>query len=147
MLKTLFGEVRNGRLKRLQYVGYSLLLTLLMMGVGLAIAMSIGLAEDVIGGDLQQSRDILRERFTLPYIVVFAAATLLFIFSGANIMAKRIRDIGLPGWWSVLALLVLFAILASVIPDQVTSGLQSLVWIVLSLIPGNALARGTQQTR
>jgi uncharacterized membrane protein YhaH (DUF805 family) len=146
MFKALFGEVRNGRLKRLQYVGYSLLLSVLMMGFGFVIVAFIGAGEHIIGGDLQQAREILRERFTLPYIVLFAAVTLLFMFTGANIMAKRIRDIGLPGWWTMLALLVLFAALSYVLSDEVSSGLQTLVWLVLSLIPGNSLARGTQQS-
>ena len=146
MLKALFGDVHNGRLMRLQYVGYSLLLSLLMLGFGFAVVVTIGLGEDFIGGDLQQAQEILRERFTLPYMVVFAVATLLFMFAGANIMAKRIRDIGLPGWWSVLALLVLFTALSYAVSDHVSSILQSLVWLVLSLIPGNAFAAGARQT-
>lgn len=145
MLKALFGDVHNGRLMRLQYVGYSLLLSLLMVGFGIAIVAAIGLGEDLIGGDLQQAQEILRERLTLPYMVVFAAATLLFMFVGANIMAKRIRDIGLPGWWAVLALLVLFIVLSYAVSDYVSSVLQSLVWLVLTLIPGNGLAGGSRQ--
>ena len=145
MLKALFGDVHTGRLMRLQYVGYSLLLSLLMVGFGIAIVAAIGLGEDLIGGDLQQAQEILRERLTLPYMVVFAAATLLFMFVGANIMAKRIRDIGLPGWWAVLALLVLFIVLSYAVSDYVSSVLQSLVWLVLTLIPGNGLAGGSRQ--
>ena len=127
MLKALFGDVHNGRLMRLQYVGYSLLLSLLMVGVGLAVVAAIGIGEDFIGGDLQQAKELLRERVTLPYMIVFAAATLLFMFVGANIMAKRIRDIGLPGWWSVLGLLVLFTVMNYAVSDHVSSILQSLV--------------------
>ena len=127
MLKALFGDVHNGRLMRLQYVGYSLLLSLLMVGVGLAVVAAIGIGEDFIGGDLQQAKELLRERVTLPYMIVFAAATLLFMFVGANIMAKRIRNIGLPGWWSVLGLLVLFTVMNYAVSDHVSSILQSLV--------------------
>lgn len=147
MLKTLFGDVHNGRLKRLQYVGYSLLLSLLMIGFGFAVVAAIGLGEDFIGGDLQQVQDMLRERLTLPYMIVFAVATLLFMFTGANIMSKRIRDIGLPGWWSVLALLVLFTALSYAVSDQISSILQSLVWLLLSLIPGDSVAGGSRQAR
>lgn len=147
MLKTLFGDVHSGRLKRLQYVGYSLLLSLLMIGFGFAVVAAIGLGEDFIGGDLQQVQDMLRERLTLPYMIVFAVATLLFMFTGANIMSKRIRDIGLPGWWSVLALLVLFTALSYAVSDQISSILQSLVWLLLSLIPGDSVAGGSRQAR
>jgi uncharacterized membrane protein YhaH (DUF805 family) len=147
VLKTLFGDVHSGRLKRLQYVGYSLLLSLLMIGFGFAVVAAIGLGEDFIGGDLQQVQDMLRERLTLPYMIVFAVATLLFMFTGANIMSKRIRDIGLPGWWSVLALLVLFTALSYAVSDQISSILQSLVWLLLSLIPGDSVAGGSRQAR
>ena len=147
MLKALFGDIHHGRLKRLQYVGYSLLLSLLMIGFGFAVVAAIGLGEDFIGGDLQQVQDMLRERLTLPYMIVFAVATLLFMFTGANIMSKRIRDIGLPGWWSVLALLVLFTALSYAVSDQISSILQSLVWLLLSLIPGDSVASGSRQAR
>jgi uncharacterized membrane protein YhaH (DUF805 family) len=147
VLKTLFGDVHNGRLKRLHYVGYSLLLSLFMIGFGFAVVAAIGLGEDFIGGDLQQVQDMLRERLTLPYMIVFAVATLLFMFTGANIMSKRIRDIGLPGWWSVLALLVLFTALSYAVSDQISSILQSLVWLLLSLIPGDSVAGGSRQAR
>jgi uncharacterized membrane protein YhaH (DUF805 family) len=146
VLKALFGDVRNGRLMRLQYVGYSLLLSLLMVGVGLVVVAAIGLGEDFIAGDLQQAQEMLRERLTLPYIIVFAVATLLFMFVGANIMAKRIRDIGLPGWWSVLGLLVLFTVMSYAVPDHVSSILQSLLWLALSLIPGNSVAGGSRHS-
>ena len=146
MLKALFGDVHNGRLMRLQYVGYSLLLSLLMVGVGLVVVAAIGLGEDVIGGDLQRAQEILRERVTLPHIIAFAVVTLLFMFVGANIMAKRIRDIGLPGWWSVLGLLVLFTVMSYAVPDHVSSILQSLVWLALALCPGNSVAGGSRQS-
>ena len=42
MIKVLIGDVRTGRLMRLQYLGYSLLLSLLMFGFGLAIVLAIG---------------------------------------------------------------------------------------------------------
>jgi uncharacterized membrane protein YhaH (DUF805 family) len=131
---------------RLQYVGYSLLLSLLMVGVGLVFVAAIGLGEDVIGGDLQRAQEILRERVTLPHIIAFAVVTLLFMFVGANIMAKRIRDIGLPGWWSVLGLLVLFTVMSYAVSDHVSSILQRLVWLALSLIPGNSVAGGSRQS-
>ncbi|MBW2208518.1 MAG: hypothetical protein JRG79_16550, partial [Deltaproteobacteria bacterium] len=65
MIKALFGDVKTGRLMRLQYLGYSLLLSLLMFGFGLAIVLAIGAGEHIIGGDLQQAQDKLREMFTL----------------------------------------------------------------------------------
>jgi uncharacterized membrane protein YhaH (DUF805 family) len=143
MFKALFGEVKTGRLMRLPYLGYSVLLSLLMFGFGLAVVMAIGAGEHIIGGDLQQAQDRLREMFTLPAMLVMAVIMPLFVFIGANIMAKRIRDIGLPGWWMVLAIFVISAVVSYMISDEVSSGLNTLIWVVILLVPSNALAKGS----
>jgi len=142
MFKVLFGDIYNGRLLRLPYLGYSLLLVALMIGFGLAVVLAIGVGEHLIGGDLQQAQDKLREWFTLPAMILFGLVTVLFVFSGANIMAKRLRDTGLPGWWLVLAITVLTGAVSYVISNEVSSGLHTLIWVVLLLIPGNAFTRG-----
>jgi uncharacterized membrane protein YhaH (DUF805 family) len=135
MINALFGDVKTGRLMRLQYLGYSLLLSLLMFGFGLAIVLAIGAGEHIIGGDLQQAQDKLREIFTLPLIIVFAVVIPLFVFIGLNIMAKRIRDIGLPGWWTMLVIIVLEGVASFAVSDGAGSVLHSLVWFTLLLIP------------
>jgi len=144
MIKALIGDVRAGRLKRLQYLGYSLLLSLLALGFGLAIALAIGAGEHIIGGDLEQAQNKLRGMFTLPLMIVFAVVVPLFMFIGSNIMAKRIRDIGLPGWWMVLAVFVASGIVSYLFSENAGSGLSTLVWVVLVLVPSGALAKGTQ---
>ena len=143
MIKALFGDIKTGRLMRLQYLGYSVLLSLLMLGFGFAVVAAIGAGEHIIGGDLQQAQDQLRETFTFPLMLVMAVVMPLFVFIGANIMAKRIRDIGLPGWWMVLAIFVISGVVSYMISNDVSNGLNTLIWVVLLLIPGNALAKGT----
>lgn len=135
MIKSLFGDVKTGRLMRLQYLGYSLLLSLLMFGFGLAILLAIGAGEHIIGGDLQQAQDRLREMFSLPLMIVFAVVIPLLVFIGVNMMAKRIRDIGLPGWWTMLVIIALEGIASFTVSDGAGSGLHSIVWIALLLIP------------
>ena len=141
MIKALFGEVKTGRLMRLPYLGYSVLLSLLMFGFVFAVVAAIGAGKHIIGGDLQQAQDQLREMFTLPAMLVFAVIMPLFVFIGANIMAKRIRDIGLPGWWMVLAIFVISGVVSYVISNDVSSALNTLIWVVLLLIPSNALVK------
>jgi len=143
MVKALFGEVKIGRLMRLPYLGYSVLLSLLMFGFGFAVVLAIGAGEHIIGGDLQQAQDRLREQLTLPVMLLMAVIMPLFVFIGANIMAKRIRDIGLPGWWMVLAIFVISAVVSYMISDEVSSALNTLIWVVILLVPSNALAKGT----
>jgi uncharacterized membrane protein YhaH (DUF805 family) len=129
---------------RLQYLGYSLLLSLLMLGVGLTVAAAVGAGEQVIDGDLQQAQNLLSEALSGPFLLVFAVLMILFMFIGANIMAKRIRDIGLPGWWSVLAIFVLSGLLSNLVSANASNILNSVIWILLLLVPGNALVSGAQ---
>ena len=145
MLKRLFGEITNGRLVRLPYLGYSLLLAVLSVCCLLAIGLMIGVGEQLIGGDLQQAQAKLAEWFTLPFLVVFGLVGALFLFAGANIMAKRIRDIGLPGWWSVLAIVVLTGVVSVAISAQASNGLYLLISLVLLLIPTDAFANGARK--
>ena len=143
MIKALFGEVKIGRLMRLQYLGYSVLLSLLMFGFGLAVVMAIGVGEDIAGGDLQQVQDQIREQLTLPAMLVMAVVMPLFLFIGLNIMAKRIRDIGLPGWWTVLAIFIVSGVVSYLVSDNAGSIVNTLAWVAVVLVPGNALAKGT----
>ena len=144
MFKVLFGDITTGRLMRLSYLGYSLLLALSVIGLGLAIGLAIGAGEHLIGGNIQQAQDRLREWFTLPFFIVFGLVSALFAFGGMNIMAKRIRDIGLPGWWTVLVIIVLEGIISFIVSGQVSSSLHILIWIALLLLPTNALAKMSQ---
>ena len=66
MFKVLPGDTRHGRLKRLPYPGYSLLVMALMPGFGIAITVAAGVGEQIIGGDIQQAQDRLHEWFALP---------------------------------------------------------------------------------
>ena len=142
MIKALLGDVKTGRLMRLQYLGYSLLVYLLMFGFVFLVILAIGAGEHIIGGDLQHAQDKLREMFTLPAMIVFAVIMSLFLFMVANIMAKRIRDIGLPGWWSVLAIIVITGIVSYMVSNEVSNGLSTLIWVVLLLVPSNSQAKG-----
>jgi len=147
MIKALFGEVKTGRLMRLQYLGYSVLLSLLMFGFGLAIVMAIGVGEQIAGGDLQQVQgqlqDQLLEQLTLPVILVMAVVMPLFLFIGVNIMAKRIRDIGLPGWWTVLAIFIVSGVVSYLVSENAGNIVNTLAWVAAVLVPSNALAKGT----
>ncbi len=147
MLKKLFGEITNGRLTRLPYLGYSLLLAALFLGLGIVVGLMIGVGEQLIGGDLQQAQATLAEWLTLPFMLVFGLVVVLIAFAGANIMAKRIRDIGLPGWWSVLAIVVLTGVVSVVTSAQVGNGLSLAITLALLLIPTDAFAKGAREVR
>lgn len=137
MLDVLIGDIKNGRLLRLQYFGYSLLLILLLSLFVFAAILAIGAGEHILGGDLQQAQAQLQEWFTLPFILVFAVFMAVLSFMSLNIMAKRVRDIGLPGWWIVLILLILESIISYYVSQQASSGLHTVTWLLLLLIPSD----------
>lgn len=141
MIKTLFKDVAFGRIARLSYLGHSILLFLLLIAYMLIVVLAVGAGEHIIGGDLQQAQDQLRGMMTLPFLIITGIVMGLLIFAGLNIMAKRIRDIGLPGWWIVLALIVLGMLLSYFVSQQAGSGLHTLAWVLLVLIPGNAVGK------
>lgn len=141
MFRALFKDVTNGRMARLSYLGYSILLLLLLMAYLLIVVLAIGAGEHIIGGDLQQAQDQLRGMFTMPFLIVTGIVMALLMFAGLNIMAKRIRDIGLPGWWIVLALILLGMLLSYFVSQQAGSGMHTLIWILLVLIPGKSFGK------
>jgi len=58
-----------------------------------------------------------------------------------NIMAKRIRDIGLPGWITVFGVMILEGIVSVVISEESGSSLHTVVWLLLVLVPSNTLGK------
>lgn len=147
MIKALFGDIVSGRLARLPFLGHTLLLAALFIGFALSIGLLIGAGEQLIGGDLQQAQAKLAEWLSLPFMVVFGLAVALIAFAGANLEAKRFRDIGLPGWWSVLAVVVLMAIASVAVSPQASNALHWLIILALVLIPADSLAKGATQGR
>ena len=141
LFKAFCGDLKTGRMARRQYLGYSLLLGVLILGTGIAIGISIGVGEQIIGGNLQQAQDQLRAWMTLPFFIIFGMVSVLFLFGGINIMAKRIRDIGLPGWWTTLIIIVVEIGASFIFSGQHGSGLHSFVWIVLLLLPTDTIVQ------
>ena len=143
MLKVLFGDVQAGRILRLPYLGYSVLLSVLMIVIGLGLAFAAGVGEHLIAGDLEAAQAHMSENFSLIAALSFVVVSVLFLFAGCNIMAKRLRDIGLPGWWMVLAIIILTGAVAVMVSDEASNILQTVIWIVLLLIPSNSLTSPT----
>lgn len=140
MLNIFFGEVKTGRLQRLAFLGYSLLLQVIVFGFVIAIIVAIGAGEHLIGGDLQQAQQMLSDWFSIPFILIFGIFMALIGFTGVNLTAKRIRDIGLPGWWTVLAVLILEFAATIIISQEISSGLHILLTVALLLIPTDTFA-------
>lgn len=141
MFKIFFSEVKTGRLLRLPFLGYSLLLQLLAFSFVFVIILAIGAGEHLIGGDLQKAQEMLREWFSVPFIIIFGLFMAIICFAGLNLTAKRIRDTGLPGWWVLLAVLILQIITSSFISQETSGGLHFFLTVILFLIPTDTFAK------
>ncbi|MGI9227186.1 MAG: DUF805 domain-containing protein [Gammaproteobacteria bacterium] len=141
MLQILFGDIKKGRLTRLPYLIYSLLFNLVVIGIGIGVVLSIGAGEQIINGEIQQAQQKILSMFSGPLLLIFLVVTILLVFSWYNLMAKRIRDIGIPGWWAVLAIVILESIISVNISGEASSGMHTLIWIVLLLIPSNTFEK------
>jgi len=141
VLTVLFGDIKNGRLQRLPYLGYSVLITVLVMAVMMGIVAAIVGAEKLVGGDLQQAQAAIAQSMGIPFIILFSLFMVVMVFIQLNLMAKRIRDMGLPGWWIALAVLIIAGLIGGATSEQAGGGFQMLVFLLLVLIPSNSFGK------
>jgi len=141
MLTVLFGDIKNGRLQRLPFLGYSLLIAVFSMLVMMGIVVAIVGAEKLVGGDLQQAQAAIAQNMGTPFIILFSVFMAVMMFIQLNLMAKRIRDMGLPGWWVVLAVLIIAGLIGGATSEQAGGGFQMLVFLLLVLIPSNSFGK------
>lgn len=142
MFNDYFGAIISGRLTRLRFAGLWLLLIVVFIGLGLAAAASIGIAEHLVGGDLTTAQRILRQNLAVPFIIIVVVVGLLILFANLNIIAKRARDAGLPGWIAAIVI----AALSGGVPQLTGSsgsggGLGVLLLLVLAFLPTGTFKR------
>ncbi len=135
VLKVLFKDLHEGRLQRLPFLGYSFLLWLFALAAFIIIVIAFGAGEHLMVGNIQQAQEKLWANFSLPVFALSGILILLFSFAHANLYAKRIRDIGLPGWWGVLGIILLSITVSILVSAQLSNGLGTLIWLAILLIP------------
>lgn len=148
MLNTYFGAIMEGRLKRLPFIGYIVLLHVLFVVLVLAGVASMGVAEHLVGGDLTQTQQMLTEKFGLPAMILVGIVVATVLFATLNLEAKRIRDMGLPGWWTLFAIWIisalLIALLAGLVNPELSNHISSIISAIgvlaLVLIPSNTFS-------
>lgn len=128
MLQVLFGDIAQGRLQRLPFLGYWLLAMLLAGLASLAIILLLGDVTMLYTAFLGEVRFDAQQQLTLPGLIGLLVVGVLLTFSHANLGAKRYRDMGLNGW-------VTF-ILASL-------ALGPLAWFFALVIPTDLFRRRT----
>ncbi|MEM6934340.1 MAG: hypothetical protein AAF526_12235 [Pseudomonadota bacterium] len=141
MLKDYFGEFADGRLAsgRFIFLWIVLIAGVLMLAIG--IGLSIGLAERLIGGDLQEAQRLLRETLGLPAVLAFLAIGLGLAVAKLNIIAKRARDIGLPGWLTAIIIAGLTGGASQAAGEAASGGMGFILLLFLAFLPTGLIAR------
>ena len=138
MLTDYWGRFRDGKLASKRFILLWLLLVLAFVAFGFAVGASLGIAENMVGGSTAEAQEKLRQSFSLPAIVLLVVLVLLFVIAKLNIIAKRARDAGLPGWITALAIGALTGTASQNVDALSTGGVSMLVVIILALIPTNS---------
>ena len=140
MIGDYFGSALSGRLQTKRFIILWLALMLAFTAFGLLIGASIGVAERLIGGDLATAQKLLIEKLGLPAIIGVFVIFILFAFAKLNIIAKRARDIGMPGWLTAIVLAGLIGGSTQAVGQASAGGIGMLLLIVLAFVPTNAMA-------
>jgi uncharacterized membrane protein YhaH (DUF805 family) len=135
----LFFDVANGRIGRLSYLGHSALLLLLFLVVGLGIAVAFGVTGHMLNADFHAAHTTVMAAAGVPFIILMIALIGAFLFVSLNLTAKRVRDIGLPGWPVTICYLFAVGLVAQYLSQSVGHALNSLAFLALLLVPGGAL--------
>jgi uncharacterized membrane protein YhaH (DUF805 family) len=118
MLNIYFGEWGSGKLQRLPYLGYYVLLTVLVMAIIIGGIMAVGMTENLMGGNIADTQKLLLDKFGIIAILGIAVLGFATVLAQVNILGKRIRDIGLPVLWTILGIIAVSLVLNLLFPPQ-----------------------------
>jgi len=137
MLRKFFGEITSGKLARLPYFYGLVAILVVQICVVFGIVLVIGSLEHLVGGDLATTQQMLRDTFGSSTIIFMVAFEGAILFTMANIAAKRLRDMGLPGWAIVILMAVLSALVTKYVSVNAANLLTSMYWLLLLFGPTN----------
>jgi len=141
LFRIYFGDATTGTLRRLQFLGYWAALGLLVIVMGIGIGALLGVSEHLVGGNIQEAQAILRERFFTLFGIGLILFSAIFGYALINITAKRIRDMGLPAWPVVVAIIVVSGMAAQFATENVQQGLSTAELLALLFIPSGVFGR------
>jgi len=109
-----FGQWKEGKLKRLAYLGYDILLMVIAFAVIMGVIMFFG----GLGSAMGNSFNEIFAGMGIVVVLFIFIFFLLVLVANLNIMAKRIRDMGLPAWGTVIGIVIISTILEVLFPSQ-----------------------------
>jgi len=144
MISALFKQVKTGQLRRMAFFGYGVLLMVVPLIFMLIVVVAIGAGEHLIGGDIAQAQDKLSGWFSGPMIILFASFMIVVFFAQLNIMAKRIRHMGLSGWWWVLGIVIVNLVVTAIAGEQAGNIVGLIAALALFFIPGDSFGQSSR---
>jgi len=118
MLKTYFGEWGTGKLQRLPYLGYHVLLIVLVMAIVFGSIMLVSTMENLMSGSIAETQIMIMEKFGILGVIGILLLIFVTILGQVNILGKRLRDIGLPVLWTILGIIVVSMVLNVIFPPH-----------------------------
>lgn len=82
----------------------------------------------------------MREQFRLLAIILTVILFPTLFLTHLNLMAKRIRNIRLPDWRTLLAIILAGILVSALVSQNASNILSTLVWLALLLIPSGAFS-------
>lgn len=135
MITLLFDQVRTGRAGRLAFVKG---LAVLALAFALATVVLQGLfvfAEGFSDGGAPGAVGLVVQLVGFALAGVVAALALTLIYAFLNLIAKRLRDIGLPAWKALTVIFMLGAAFSLGTPPGAAFGYIGTVWLLLFFLP------------
>lgn len=85
MINTYFGAFATGRLPRLPYLGYNVLIVVLLMAFVMATVLMMGLAENIMGGDLADAQQTIMASLGMPYMIILGLFIFVIVVAGLRV--------------------------------------------------------------
>ncbi len=81
--------------------------------------MAVGATEKVMGGDIMATQTMFMDHFGIIAVIGIVVLMFALMLAQINILAKRIRDMGLPPVWTILGIIAVSMVLNMLFPSQV----------------------------
>lgn len=135
ILRTLFGEITTGTIHRVPFfwsiLGVIVVALIAIIGIGALF----GLDVDMTGLSLAERQAAVVDSLGLIGLGLVVAVGGAMIFAQVNVMAKRLRDMGLPGWMVLAGVVVVTGLVSALISQNIAGLVNLVVWLALLFTP------------
>ncbi len=136
MITLLFDEIRTGRAGRLAFVkGLAALLAGFVAATFVLRWIFIFSESFSADGATPGLFGLVAQLVGFALAGVIAALALTLVYAFLNLIAKRLRDIGLPAWKALAVLFMLGAAFSLATPPGAAFGYIGTVWLLLFFLP------------